>query len=61
MEHILLQLLQGEDKLTVLPTGRNFGRKTQKWPHKNLSGRNNLRPNFWQIIIKMAEKWPNFF
>jgi hypothetical protein len=45
----------------VLPTGRNFGRKTQKWPHKNLSGRNNLRPNFWQIIIKMAEKWPNFF
>jgi hypothetical protein len=42
----------------VLPTGRNFGRKTQKWPHKNLNGRKNLRPNFWQIFIKMAEKWP---
>jgi hypothetical protein len=41
---------------SVLPTGRNFGRKMQKWPHKNLSGRNNLRPKFWQIIIKMAEK-----
>jgi hypothetical protein len=30
----------------VLPTGRNFGRKTQKWPHKNMSGRKNPRPNF---------------
>jgi hypothetical protein len=25
----------------VLPTGRNFGRKTQKWPPKNISGRDN--------------------
>jgi hypothetical protein len=45
----------------VLPTGRNFGRKTQKWPHKNLSGREKLRPNFWPIFQKMAEKWPNFY
>jgi hypothetical protein len=45
----------------VLPTGRNFGRKTQKWPHKNVSGRKNPLPNFWQIFIKLAEKWPNFF
>jgi hypothetical protein len=41
----------------VLPTGRNFGRKTQMWPHKNLSG----RKIFWQIYQKMTEKWPNFF
>jgi hypothetical protein len=41
---------------TVLPTGRYFGRKTQKWPHKNLSGRKNPRPNFWHICLKMAEK-----
>jgi hypothetical protein len=45
----------------VLPTGRNFGRKTQNWPPKNISGWKNQRPNFWQIFQKMAEKWPNFF
>jgi hypothetical protein len=45
----------------VLPTGRNFCRKTQKWPHKNLSGRENPQPNFLQICQKMAEKGPNFF
>jgi hypothetical protein len=28
----------------VMPTGRNFGRNTQKWPHKNLSGLKKLRP-----------------
>jgi hypothetical protein len=37
---------------SVLPTGRNFGRKTQKWPHKNINGRKN--PNFKQIF----QKWP---
>jgi hypothetical protein len=47
--------------VAVLPTGQNFGRKTQKWPHKNLSGRKKWRPNFLQIFQKMAEKWPNFF
>jgi hypothetical protein len=36
---------------TVLPTGRNLGRKTQKWPHKI------LRPNFCQVCQK---KGPNF-
>jgi hypothetical protein len=50
----------GEEQ-SVLPTGRNFGRKTQKWPHKNLSGRKKQRPNFWPISQKIAEKWPNFF
>jgi hypothetical protein len=46
---------------SMLPTGRNFGRKTKKWPHKNLSGRKKLRPNFWPIFQEMAEKWPNFY
>jgi hypothetical protein len=45
----------------VLPTGRNFGRKTQKWPHKNTSGWKKQRQNFWPIFQKMVEKWPNFF
>jgi hypothetical protein len=45
----------------VLPTGRYFGRKTQKWPYKNLCGRKNQRPNFLQICLEMAEMWPNFF
>jgi hypothetical protein len=45
----------------VLPTGRNFCRKTQNWPQKNLSGRENPRLNFLQISQKMAEKEPNFF
>jgi hypothetical protein len=46
--------------LSVLPTGRNIGRKTQKWPHKNISGRKNLRPKYLPIFQKVAEKWPNF-
>jgi hypothetical protein len=46
---------------TVLPRGRNFGRKSQKGPQKNLRGRKNWRPNFYQIFIKRAEKGPNFF
>jgi hypothetical protein len=45
----------------VLPTGRNFCSKTLKWPHKNLSGRENPRPNFLQICQKMAEKGLNLF
>jgi hypothetical protein len=45
----------------VLPTGRNFCRKTQKWSQKNLSGRENPRQNFLLICQKMAEKGPNFF
>jgi hypothetical protein len=46
--------------MPVLPTGRNFCRKTQKWPQKNISGRENLRPNLMQISQQMAEKGPNF-
>jgi hypothetical protein len=45
----------------VLPRGRNFGRKSQKGPRKNLRGRKNWRPNFYQIFMKRAEKGPNFF
>jgi hypothetical protein len=45
----------------VLPTGRNIGRKTQKWPYKNPSGRKKQRLNFLLIFQKMAEKWPKFF
>jgi hypothetical protein len=47
--------------IPVFPTGRNFGRKTQKRPLKNMSGRENPRPNILQICLKMAEKGPNFF
>jgi hypothetical protein len=47
-------------KGAVLPTGKNFGRKTQKWQHKNISSRKNPQLNFWQICQKMAEKWSNF-
>jgi hypothetical protein len=44
----------------VLPTGRNFCRKMQKWPQKNLSGGENPQPNFRQNFNKMGEKGPNF-
>jgi hypothetical protein len=30
--------------LSVLPTGRYFGRRTQKRPEKNISGREKVRP-----------------
>jgi hypothetical protein len=50
-----------ETKTAVLPRGRNFGRKPQKGPEKILWGRENLRPNLWQINQKRAEKGPNFF
>jgi hypothetical protein len=33
------------DICSVLPTGRNFGRKIQQKPHKFLNGRKNLRSN----------------
>jgi hypothetical protein len=39
---------------------RNFGRKTQKWPQKNISGRENPRPNFMHISQTMAEKGQHF-
>jgi hypothetical protein len=42
-------------EVSALPTGNNFGRKTQKWPHTNLCGRKNWRPTFLQL------KWPDFF
>jgi hypothetical protein len=45
----------------VLPRGRNFGRKSQKGPQKNLRGRKNWPPNFRRIFIKRAEKGPKFF
>jgi hypothetical protein len=32
----------------VLPGGRNFGQKAQKWPRKNKVSQKNLWPNFYQ-------------
>jgi hypothetical protein len=46
---------------TVLPRGLNFGRKPHKGPTKIVWGRENLRPNLWQIYQKRAKKGPNFF
>jgi hypothetical protein len=43
----------------VFPTGRFFGRITQKGPSKNVSGRTNLWQNFGRIFSEMAEKGPN--
>jgi hypothetical protein len=39
--------------LSVLPTRRNFGHKTQKWPYKVLTSRKNLLPIF-SDFSKMA-------
>jgi hypothetical protein len=41
-----------------LSDGRNFGQKAQKMPGKNKVGRENLWPNFSQILPKVAEKGP---
>jgi hypothetical protein len=49
------EALQEECPQSVLSTGRNFGRKTQKWSDKKLSGRTNPRSNFMQIFYKVAE------
>jgi hypothetical protein len=38
--------------LSVLPTGRNFCRKTQKWPQKTLCTLEYLQPIFRQILPK---------
>ncbi len=40
----------------VFPTGRFFGRITQKGPSKNVSGRTNLWQNFGRIFPEMTEK-----
>jgi hypothetical protein len=40
---------------TVLPRGRNFGRRTQKGPYKNLCGRKSWRPNFLSICQKRGQ------
>jgi hypothetical protein len=52
--------LNGYCYKSVLPTSRNFCCKTQKWPQKNLSGRENPWSNFMQKFQKMAEKAPYF-
>jgi hypothetical protein len=41
------------------PTGRFFGRITQKGLSKNVSGRTNLRQNFSRNFPEMAEKGLN--
>jgi hypothetical protein len=45
--------------VTVFPTGRFFGRITQKGPSKNVSGSTKLWQNFGRIFPKMTEKGPN--
>jgi hypothetical protein len=45
----------------VLPSGRNFDRKTQNGPNKIVWRRENLGPNFWQIYQKTAEKGAKLF
>jgi hypothetical protein len=40
-----------------LLTGRNFGHKTQKWLHKNISGRKICS----RIFCSFVKKWPNCF
>jgi hypothetical protein len=45
---------------TVLPRGRNFGRKAQKGPKKDWWGRESQGLNFCLICQKRAEKGPNF-
>jgi hypothetical protein len=46
---------------TVLPTGRNFCRRTQKWPEKNTSGRRKLRPILHQKGGKSGRKVAELF
>jgi hypothetical protein len=45
---------------TVLPTGQNFGRKTQKWPYKNLSGRKKTA-EFFADFSKNSRKVAELF
>jgi hypothetical protein len=41
----------------VLPTGRYFGRKTQKWTHT----KEKSAAEFWANLPKIVQKGPNFF
>jgi hypothetical protein len=45
----------------VLPRGRNFCRKTAKWPQKNLAAEKIRGRIFSRFDEKMAEKGPNIF
>jgi hypothetical protein len=40
---------------SVLPTGRNFGRKRQIWPEKNMSGR------IFSVLLKTGRKEAGVF
>jgi hypothetical protein len=46
---------------SVLPTGRNFGRKTQKWPHNNMSGRKKFAAEFFEDFTKSGRKVAELF
>jgi hypothetical protein len=48
-------------KMLVLPTGRLFGRITQKRPNKKWSGRTNLLLRFGRLCTERAERRPNFW
>jgi hypothetical protein len=45
---------------TVMPTGRMFGRITQKGPNKKVSGRTHYRPNKGRILPERAAKGTEF-
>jgi hypothetical protein len=44
---------------SVLPTGRIFGRISQKEPNKKWSGRTNPATELWPILNKKSRKGPN--
>jgi hypothetical protein len=51
---------QGEQNIlsiseAVLPTGRKFGRRTQKRPSKKVRGRKNQMPNLGKTFPEWAE------
>jgi hypothetical protein len=47
--------------LPLFPTVRNFCRKKQKWPQRNLSGRENPQPNLIQNSLNNGIKGAELF
>jgi hypothetical protein len=57
---VIMQVAIACIPLSVLPTGRNFGRKIQKWPHQNLSGRKSPHPDLADFS-RNGRKVPELF
>jgi hypothetical protein len=51
----ILQYAYKSKSTPVLPSGRNFGRKSQNGPKEIVWSRENEGPNFWKIYQKRAE------